>query len=398
MRGLLSLSAIGALVAIVGCVNIVGSVGRAAAAPKSAQGAAAPDRWGTVWLCRPGLANNPCAHALTTTVVGPTGASKAQRQALTKRPAIDCFYVYPSVSPQSTINANLQIDPQERDVAIAQASRFSQVCRVYAPMYPQLTLKAVLTPGGITVAAAVTAYAGVLTAFRNYLAHYNHGRGIVFIGHSQGASMLVGLLQQEVDPSPAVRRRLVSALIVGGNVTVPRGRTVGGDFKHIPECRSTRQTGCVVAYSSFDQTPPSDSYFGRVGTGLNPFKHTATKGLQVMCVNPASPKGGSGALLPYFPTSSSFPTPSITNLQARSRGLRTPSTPWVSYPREYSARCESRAGATWLQVTLSGGSRDRRPVVKQFEGPIWGLHVFDVNLALGNLVGLVADEASSERP
>jgi hypothetical protein len=221
MRGLLWLCAITACVASVGCVNIVGSVGRAAAAPKSAQGAAAPDRWSTVWLCRPGLANNPCTHTSTTTVVGPTGASKVQRQALAARPAIDCFYVYPSVSPQSTTNANLQIDPQERDVAIAQASRFSQVCRVYAPMYPQLTLRAVLTPGGITVVGALTAYEGLLAAFRNYLAHYNHGRGIVFIGHSQGASMLIGLLQQEVDPNPAVRRLLVSALIMGGNVTVP---------------------------------------------------------------------------------------------------------------------------------------------------------------------------------
>ena len=65
-------------------------------------------------------------------------------------------------------------------------------------------------------------------------AHYNDGRGIVFIGHSQGASILIALLKRVVDAKPAVRRRLVSALLLGENVTVPKGRAVGGDFEHIP--------------------------------------------------------------------------------------------------------------------------------------------------------------------
>ena len=66
----------------------------------------------------------------------------------------------------------------------------------------------------------------MLSAFRDYLAHYNDGRGIVFIGHSQGAVILIRLLQQEVDRTPALRNRLVSALLMGGNVTVPKGQLV----------------------------------------------------------------------------------------------------------------------------------------------------------------------------
>ena len=34
-------------------------------------------------------------------------------------------------------NADLTIEPQETQIAIDQASRFSQVCRVFAPMYKQ---------------------------------------------------------------------------------------------------------------------------------------------------------------------------------------------------------------------------------------------------------------------
>jgi DUF3089 family protein len=341
----------------------------------SAAAAATPK---TVWLCKPGIKANPCATSLAATVVGPKGVLGVERPRRPKHPPVDCFYVYPTVSRQATTNANLDVDPEERFVAMAQASRFSQVCRVFAPMYPQITRQAILQPGGITPAAAITAYKGVADAFSDYLARYNHGRGIVFIGHSQGASMLIGLLRQEVDSDPAVRRRLVSALIIGGNVTVPVGKQVGGDFKHIPACRSRKQTGCVVAYSSFADAPGPSAHFGRLTGGLNPFR-PAAPGVRthVMCVNPASPHAGRGALLTYFPAT----------------GAAAARAPWVAYPREYNARCKSAGGATWLQVDRPSGGADTRPAVQQFQGPDWGLHVYDVSLALGNLVGMVRGEA-----
>lgn len=346
----------------------------------------------TVWLCRPGLAHDPCTSSRETTVVGPNGVERRQRAAPALNPRVDCFYVYPTVSAQPTTNANLEIDPQERAVAIAQASRFSQVCRVYAPIYPQLTLLAVLSPGGITPTGAATAYLGLLSAFRTYMAHYNHGRGIVFIGHSQGASLLIALLAHEVDPSSQMRRRLVSALLMGGNLTVPRGRTVGGDFQHIPACHSSRQRGCVVAYSSFDKPPPPDSLFGRAGQGLNPFTTAGARTpRQVLCVNPAAVTGGTGSLTPYFRSTS------IAGLTARGAKLRAPLTPWVAFPSEYTARCRSIGGASWLQVDAHSRSSDRRPIVAQVQGPRWGLHVDDVNLALGNLVQLVGTEAAAYR-
>lgn len=149
-------------------------------------------------------------------------------------------------------------------MAESQAARFSSVCHVYAPMYRQVTIAA-LGGSGTTPASVTLAYTSVLSAWKDYLAHDNHGRGVMFIGHSQGAALLITLLRNVVDPSPTLRRRLVAAILLGGNVTVASGSDVGGDFQHLPACRSTRQTGCVVAYSSFDQMPPPDSLFGRVG-------------------------------------------------------------------------------------------------------------------------------------
>jgi Protein of unknown function (DUF3089) len=378
-------------VVLVGCSGTKSKP--AATPPPSATAASNPrDHSGTVWLCRPGLVADPCTAALATTVVPRHGATHLERAFPASKPAVDCFYVYPTISGESTINADLASGFREREIAIAQASRFSQVCRVFAPLYRQITLSALEHPARITVAHALIAYDSVLSAFRDYLAHYNHGRGIVFIGHSQGAAILIRLLKQEVDGAPQVRRRLVSALLMGGNVTARKDSRVGGDFMHIPACSSSRETGCVVAYSSFASKPPENSQFGRTTSDagvrlLAP--HNPSPNLEIMCVNPASLAGGTGVLDPYIP--------SLVLAFLPSGSAPTVRTPWVSFPGEYSARCESSGNATWLQVTHIGAATRRRPLLTRLEDPALGLHVLDVSIALGNLVQLVRDEAAAYR-
>jgi Protein of unknown function (DUF3089) len=350
--------------------------------------ASATDQWGTKWLCKPGLAGNPCLADESATAVLPSGKTVVTHTAAANSPPVDCFYVYPTISDEPTINSSLAVGFRQQEVAIAQASRFSQVCNVYAPVYRQITLTALDHPQKITLAHALVAYRGVLAAFRDYLAHYNHGRGIVFIGHSQGATILIRLLQQEVDKVPSVRRRLVSAMLMGGNVTVPKGKTVGGDFAHIPACTSTTETGCVVAYSSFTSKPGRNSEFGRTssdaGVGLLAPRNLSSS-IQIMCVNPASPSGGTGWLQPYIPT-----------LALTFTGVNVPATtPWVTFPREFTGRCETSGNATWLQVSRPVGKADNRPALTQLQEPILGLHILDVNIALGNLVRLAGDEAAA---
>ena len=82
------------------------------------------------------------------------------------------------------------------------------------------------------------AYDSLLAGWKDYLAHDNDGRPIIFIGHSQGAAMLIRLLHNEIDPNPRLRKLMVSAILLGGNVTVPVGRDVGGSFTHIPHLRA----------------------------------------------------------------------------------------------------------------------------------------------------------------
>jgi len=328
----------------------------------------------TVLLCKPGLASNPCLSSEEATIELGNGSSFVEHARPAKNPPVDCFYVYPTVSGQSTRNATVAIEPEETQIAIDQASRLSQVCKVYAPVYPQLTIAA-LNRGEFTPEGFAEAYIGVASAFAEYMALYNHGRGVVLVGHSQGASMLIHLIQEQIDPNPALRKQLVSAVLLGGNVTVPIGAGVGGSFANIPACQVAGQTGCVVAYSSFEQQPPSFALFGR----------TTIPGQEVLCVNPTVLVQGahSGPFLSYTSTTP-FPGP----LGAVVQTPKAP-TPWVGAPGQYSGRCESTGGATWLSVTPAGPPGDPREPLLETLGPAWGTHLADVNIALGNLTGLV---------
>src|SRR4051812_9434178 len=184
-----------------------------AALPGAATAAAAPK---TVWLCRPGLAHNPCTPGLRTTTFSPSGKRLGVRAVKATRPRkFDCFYVYPTVSDQKTVNSNLRIEPVERSIALFQAARYSQECRVFAPMYRQFTLTALLA-GTISAKAGAIAFSDVRNAWHAYLRRYNKGRGVVLIGHSQGTFMLRRLISTEIDKKRSERQRLISAILLGG--------------------------------------------------------------------------------------------------------------------------------------------------------------------------------------
>jgi hypothetical protein len=363
--------------------------------------ATATAKSGTVWLCKPGLKPDPCKEDRTTTIVSYTGTTR--HEAIPKPvkagpPPIDCFYVYPTVSEQAGPNANLEIEPQEKQIAIDQASRFSQDCRVFAPMYPQLTLKAINNPGGITTQDELTAYEGVQSAWQEYMRRYNKGRGVVLIGHSQGALMLENLIKLNLDHNAALRKQLVSAVLLGGNVLIPEGHLVGGSFQNVPACQAATDTGCVIAYSSFAKEPPANAFFGRPDSPLLEPEGSPV-GAQVLCVNPTllAQSGSAGVLQPYAPT-----TPFPGTLGA---GTPTPtaSTPWVETQGLYTAQCKHENGATWLQVSLAGGVGEEvandlvahNEFAEELAGPEWGLHLYDVNIALGNLVHTVAIQSQS---
>ncbi|MDQ4125593.1 MAG: DUF3089 domain-containing protein, partial [Actinomycetota bacterium] len=278
-------------------------------------------------------------------------------------------------------------------VAIAryQAGRFAQACRVFAPVYRQQTL------GGLALGGSAEslrlAYSDVEEAWREYLTRDNGGRPFVLIGHSQGTRMLRQLVRAEIDPRPEVRSRLVSAILLGGNVLVRKGQTAGGDFQHVPACTAPDQLGCVVAWSTFNETPPSNSRYGRP-----PSEDTSGFGLpygpeyEVLCTNPASLGANERREVTTYLRGEPFPG-IIGGLMTVMYGGPQPSAPtnFLRPADRYTAACETREGANVLMLEPIGSSRRLNPS----PDPSWGLHLADGNIALGDLVALVERQVAA---
>jgi hypothetical protein len=347
-----------------------------------------------VWLCKPGVAPDPCRESNQTTVYAQDGSSRVEDPGFPQNPPVDCFYVYPTVSGQPGTNADKSKDDEQIAIARYQAARYSQTCRVYAPMYRQLTLGSIFTGTPEQRAAGrKIAYGDVREAWLEYLAKENRGRGVVLIGHSQGAGMLRQLMRQEIDPKPEVRRRLVSALLLGGNVLVRKGQKAGGDFQNVPACTSPDQLGCAIAFSTFGDPPPDNTRFGKspatdiTGAGL-----PSGPDYEVLCTNPASL--GANARVPTTSLLRSEPFPgSIGAALVIMYGGPPPSapTPWLQPAERYSIRCEQSNGANVLMAQPIGSARHLNPSPT----PDWGLHLADANLPLGDLVSLVTRQAAA---
>ncbi len=234
----------------------------------------------SLWLCLPGATPNECLTNLDATESLKDGSKQLVRHVPAKSPAFDCFYVYPTVNLSGSGNTKdfHDITPM-LDPLLSQGARFTRICEVYAPLYRQISLS-VGTPaasgdggardGGGSVglgggADNALAYGDVEKAFQYYLDHLNKGRKFVLIGHSQGTFHLTTLIQNLIDKDAALRAKMISALLIGGSVSVPVGKAVGGSFQNIPLCTSAGETGCVIAYNSFskDAPPPSNTLFGR---------------------------------------------------------------------------------------------------------------------------------------
>ncbi len=332
------------------------------------------------WLCRPGRAD-ACAQDQTATVVSADGATKVEPFKADPQAPIDCFYVYPTVSTDPGGNSDMSIDPAETTVAEQQAARFGQACRVFAPMYRQVTLAALrqVMRGQASPGDENLAYGDVLDAWKDYLARDNKGRGVVLIGHSQGSRVLLRLLAEEIDGKP-VQKQLVSALIIGMNTQIDPATDAYGSIKM---CRKPGQTGCIVSYVSFRASSPPEgaAFFGK-----------AEGGKRAACVNPAALAGGEAPLHSYFSDKTIAGAPRKTPW-VKGKDL---TTTFVSVPGLVTAQCATSGPYDYLAIKVHGDPAD--PRVDDIPGDLlvmgmplkaWGLHLADVNLAMGDLVTLV---------
>ncbi len=346
----------------------------------------------STWLCRPGQ-QDACVVDQASTIISADGTLTRENWAANPDAPVDCFYVYPTVSNDPTPNSNMNPGPEEKSVVVQQLARFGSQCRIFAPLYRQKTLTALRAEmaGKPMGADENLAYNDILDAWNYYLKNENKGRGVVLIGHSQGARMLTQLIQNEIEGKP-IQSQIISALLIGGKVMVPRNKDVGGTFKHMPLCRKVDDTGCIVAYSSFRSTvpPPENSRFG-----LN------QGDLAYACTNPAALGGGSGDLHAYLAASRGGPLTS-DNPFSWVKPPKAITTPFVSVPGLLKAKCVSNDHVSYLEITVQGDPKD--PRTDDIMGDVmvggkvladWGLHLIDMNLAMGNLIDLVNQQTKA---
>lgn len=342
------------------------------------------------WLCQPGRADL-CQAVPARTVVAADGSLKREAARPQAAAPIDCFYIYPTISLDPNGNSSLAIGPGERRAVAHQFAPFAGVCRTFAPMYRQVTLAGLrgLIVGPPIPIDGELAYRDVAAAWKHYLATQNQGRGVVLIGHSQGARMLMQLIQREIDGKP-VQAQLVSAVLAGMNVEVLVGQDRGGSFQHTPLCRSATQTGCVIAWASFRASapPPANAYFGR----------TRTPEREVACVDPVALSGQ--PVDSYLPLRSNLlgreaaaatrpDWPALADWQALAKSA---DTPFVQLSGLLGARCVNEGGTSYLAISLTpaaGGAQPKDiPGDTVSQGQVlgeWGLHLVDIALVAGNL-------------
>jgi len=344
-----------------------------------------------LWICRPGRAD-ACTVNLDATIIAKDGSTTREAYRADPDAPIDCFYAYPTVSMEPTGNADFAIDRNLTRTVVQQFARFGARCRLFAPVYREVTVPALISllSGKPMPLSWDLAYADILAAWKTYLASDNNGRGFVLVGHSQGAGMLARLVKEEIDGKP-IQSQMVSALLLGqaGFLPVKPGAEPALVFPHVPLCRGNAEIGCVISYSSFRaETPPAP------GSLLE----KPPEGMVPSCVNPAALEGGSGPLDAYLSASGES-----INYEAKEPIAWTDppvpiETPFVKVPGLLSARCVEDGHVAYLAVTRDTSSDSHRATdIKgdSARAPAFGLHQIDANLTMGNLLSIVGDQTQA---
>jgi hypothetical protein len=123
--------------------------------------------------------------------------------------------------------------------------------------------------------------------------------------------------------------------------------------------------------------------------------------MEAACTNPASLTGGSGELHAYLTGVGSL----IANVPQKHQWVADGpaiDTPFVSVPGLLSAKCATNENGSYLELTVKGDPADPRaddiPGDLGMLGKVqanWGMHLVDVNIAIGNLVEIVGKQAKA---
>ncbi|MEM1110859.1 MAG: DUF3089 domain-containing protein [Pseudomonadota bacterium] len=323
----------------------------------------------TNWMCRPDITGvaNACAADLSATIIFADGSTQLETFTDVEDPEADCFYLYPTISRDPSINSDLEPDI-ERGAAYLQVGRYRGVCDIYAPVYRQITSGNL---DNATPENAQLAYDDVLDAFRQFIANHG-GRPFFLVTHSQGTVYGIQLIREEIEGNAYLEQRFVAAHLIGLDVERPLDADTGGSFEQTPPCSPEQEISCFVAYSTFyaNDPPGEDAFFGV----------TENPNTRPTCTNPVDLGSGERLLTPYFSVIDFFP---YENPAENARIT----TPYFTLPDRVFGECVEDGGTVYLAIRVADSPDDALiDNVGPEDFPGWGTHNSDIPMAQGDLV------------
>jgi hypothetical protein len=342
------------------------------------------------WMCRPGLPNNPCTAKLSVTDVLPDGSKqRSELPATDDNKAADCFFAYATVDPGLfTPPRNLDFRDIDRaavaELVYGQARPFRELCNIYSPIYRQASLNTYEADEPTRQTHLDYAYRDIREAFDYMLEHSEPDRPIILLSHSQGSHHTMRLLEDRFATDPALKKRLVVAILAGplGGYWVPRGETQGGRLMDIPLCTSAQETGCVVTFNTFlEANPPNEGYGhatrllpeGDNDLGCNPGFYTTDK---------ARLRGAT------FVAKS----PSVLSIALFDWSRLRIDTDYARFADFYTGQCKPAVnGLSYLSIDVEPSADDKRTNPVLFDGlvlsdPKTGLHAIDYAFVATELI------------
>ena len=162
--------------------------------------------------------------------------------------AVDVFYIYPTVTgfrPETEVcdMTDTMMISGAQMVRQIQTAVFDESCNVFMPYYRQISMP---KPGSDY--SAIIDYVSkfdATDALDYYLNNLNQGRPFILAGHSQGASVLIALLENYMTKHPEALKRMVAAYPIGFAVTKDWLAKTGLKFAEGPT-----DTGVIVSWNT----------------------------------------------------------------------------------------------------------------------------------------------------
>ena len=162
--------------------------------------------------------------------------------------AVDVFYVYPTVTgfrPETEVcdMTDTMMISGAKMVRQIQTAVFDESCNVFMPYYRQISMP---KPGSDY--RAIIDYVSkfdATDALDYYLNNLNQGRPFIIAGHSQGASVVIALLENYMTKHPEALKRMVAAYPIGFAVTKDWLAKTGLKF-----AEGATDTGVIVSWNT----------------------------------------------------------------------------------------------------------------------------------------------------